>query len=104
MWAVVATYLGVATATRKVQERSRLGWGYCAKLRSLFHLPHHLWGLATMTGVGTVAMFLLGRPDDIITNREQTCRQPNDLWVCHLARDSYPTVGEMTWSPPTHSK
>jgi uncharacterized membrane protein YoaK (UPF0700 family) len=33
----------------------------------LLFFPFHLWGLATLIGVGSVAVSLLRRPDDIIT-------------------------------------
>ena len=33
----------------------------------LLFFPFHFWGMATLIGVGAVAMSLLGRADDVIT-------------------------------------
>jgi uncharacterized membrane protein YgaE (UPF0421/DUF939 family) len=72
MWAVVATVFvyrysceeSVAAALSRMGATS-LSFALC--FIYLLFFPFHIWGMATLIGVGAVAMSLLGRPDDIIT-------------------------------------
>ena len=72
MWAVVATIFvyrygydeSVGAALSRIGATS-LSFALC--FIYLLFFPFHLWGMATLIGVGAVAMSLLGRPDDIIT-------------------------------------
>jgi uncharacterized membrane protein YgaE (UPF0421/DUF939 family) len=72
MWAVVATVFvyrygyeqSVRAALSRVEATS-LSFVLCFIYLLLF--PFHLWGMATLIGVGAVAMSLLGRPEDVIT-------------------------------------
>ena len=72
MWAVVATIFvyrygyeqSVGAALSRMGATS-LSFALC--FIYLLFFPFHLWGLATLIGVGVVAMSLLGRPDDGIT-------------------------------------
>ncbi|HTF67407.1 MAG TPA: FUSC family protein [Edaphobacter sp.] len=59
----------------------------------LLFFPFHLWGLATLIGVGAVAMSLLGRPNDIITTGITTAVvmvvaavSPNHAWKQPILR------------------
>src|SRR5277367_1204462 len=72
MWAVVATvfvyrygYEESVGAALSRMGATALSFVLC--FIYLLFFPFHLWGLATLIGGGTVAMFLLGRQDDIIT-------------------------------------
>jgi uncharacterized membrane protein YccC len=72
MWAVAATIFvyrrsyeeSVGAALSRMAATS-LSFALC--LVYLILLPFHLWGMATLIGVGAVTMSLLGRSDDIIT-------------------------------------
>ncbi len=72
MWAVVATIFvyrygyeqSVSAALSRVSATS-LSFILC--FMYLLFFPFHLWGMATLIGVGAVAMSLLGRPEDVIT-------------------------------------
>jgi len=72
MWAVAATIFvyrrsydeSVGAALSRMAATS-LSFALCLVYLILF--PFHLWGMATLIGVGAVTMSLLGRPDDIIT-------------------------------------
>jgi uncharacterized membrane protein YccC len=72
MWAVVATVFvyryrceeSVAAALSRMGATS-LSFDLC--FIYLLFFPFHFWGMATLIGVGSVAMSLLGRPDDVIT-------------------------------------
>jgi uncharacterized membrane protein YgaE (UPF0421/DUF939 family) len=72
MWAVVATVFvyrysceeSVAAALSRMGATS-LSFALC--FIYLLFFPFHIWGMATLIGVGAVAMSLLGRPDDVIT-------------------------------------
>jgi porin len=72
MWAVVATvfvyrysYEESMGAALSRMGATSLSFALC--FIYLLFFPFHLWGLATLIGVGAVAMSLLGRPDDGIT-------------------------------------
>jgi len=72
MWAVVATVFvyrygyeqSVGAALSRMGATS-LSFALC--FIYLLFLAFHLWGMATLIGVGAVAMSLHGRPDDVIT-------------------------------------
>jgi uncharacterized membrane protein YgaE (UPF0421/DUF939 family) len=72
MWAVVATVFvyrysyeeSVAAASSRIGATS-LSLALC--FIYLLFFPFHFWGMATLIGIGAVAMSLLGRPDDVIT-------------------------------------
>jgi len=72
MWAVVATVFvyrysyeeSVGAALSRMGATS-LSFALC--FIYLLFFPFHFWGMATLIGVGAVAMSLLGRPDDVIT-------------------------------------
>jgi uncharacterized membrane protein YgaE (UPF0421/DUF939 family) len=72
MWAVVATvfvyrysYEGSVAAALSRMGATSLSFALC--FIYLLFFPFHLWGMATLIGIGAVAMSLLGRPDDVIT-------------------------------------
>jgi uncharacterized membrane protein YccC len=72
MWAVAATvfvyrysYEESAGAALSRMRATSLSFALC--FIYLLFFPFHLWGLATLIGVGAVVMPLLGRPDDVIT-------------------------------------
>jgi porin len=72
MWAVVATIFvyryGYEQSVRTALSRIGATWlSFALCFIYLLFLPFHLWGLATLIGVGAVTMSLLGRPDDVIT-------------------------------------
>src|SRR5258708_22555300 len=72
MWVVVATVFvyrygyeqSVAAALSRVGATS-LSFVLC--FIYLLFFPFHLWGMATLIGIGAVAMSQLGRPEDVIT-------------------------------------
>jgi uncharacterized membrane protein YccC len=72
MWAVAATVYvyryryeeSVGAALSRIGATS-LSFALC--FIYLLFFPFHLWGLATLIGVGAVVMSLLGRPGDVIT-------------------------------------
>ena len=72
MWAVVATVFvyrysyeeSVGAALSRMGATS-LSFALC--FIYLLFFPFHFWGMATLIGVGAVAMSLLGRADDVIT-------------------------------------
>src|SRR5216684_5988415 len=72
MWAVVATIFvyrygyrqSVGAALSRVWATS-LSFALC--FIYLLFFPFQLWGLATLIGIGAVAMSLLDRPEDVIT-------------------------------------
>jgi uncharacterized membrane protein YccC len=72
MWAVVATIFvyrygyeeSVGAALSRVGATS-LSFVLC--FIYLLFFPFHLWGMATLIGVGAIVMSLLGRKDEIIT-------------------------------------
>jgi uncharacterized membrane protein YccC len=72
MWAVVATvfvyrysYEESTGAALSRMGATSLSFALC--FIYLLFFPFHLWGLATLIGIGAVTMSLLGRPDEIIT-------------------------------------
>jgi uncharacterized membrane protein YccC len=72
MWAVVATvfvyryrYAPSVRAALSRMAATALSFALC--FIYLLFFPFHLWGMATLIGIGAVAMFLLGEPEDIIT-------------------------------------
>jgi hypothetical protein len=72
MWAVVATVFvyrysyeqSVGAALSRMGATS-LSFTLC--FIYLLFFPFHLWGMALLIGVGSIAMPLLGRPHDIVT-------------------------------------
>jgi uncharacterized membrane protein YgaE (UPF0421/DUF939 family) len=72
MWAAVATIFvyrfsyeqSIGAAVARIAATS-VSFLLCLIYLSAF--PFHLWGLATLIGIGAVAMSVIGRPDDIIT-------------------------------------
>src|SRR5260370_10649080 len=72
MWAVVATifvyrYSYEASAGAALSRMGATSLSFALCFIYLLFFPFHLWGLATLIGVGSVAVSLLRRPDDIIT-------------------------------------
>jgi uncharacterized membrane protein YccC len=72
MWAVVATVFvyrysceqSVQAALSRMAATS-VSFALCLVYVLIFSF--HLWGMATLIGIGTVAVVLIGRPDDIVT-------------------------------------
>lgn len=72
MWAVVATIF-VYRFSREESVHSALSrmaatlvsFVLCLAYLALF--PFHVWGMAALIGIGTVAVALMGRPEDTIT-------------------------------------
>src|SRR5216684_3090787 len=105
MWAVVATIFvyrysyqqSVRAALSRVAATS-LSFILC--LMYLLFFPFHLWGMATLIGVGAVAMSLLGRPEDVITTGITTtvvmivaAISPDHAWKQPILRLLDTTVG-----------
>jgi hypothetical protein len=72
MWAVVATIFvfrqSEAESLRSALSRlasTLVSFVLC--LAYLLFFPFHLWGMAALIGIGTVAVSLMGRADDSIT-------------------------------------
>jgi uncharacterized membrane protein YccC len=72
MWAVVATIF-VYRYSRRESVHSALSRmaatlvSFVLCLAYLCFLPFHVWGMAALIGIATVAVTLMGRPDDTIT-------------------------------------
>ena len=105
MWAVVATVFvyrysyeqSVGAALSRMGATS-VSFALC--FIYLLFFPFHLWGMATLIGVGAVAMSLLGRPDDIITTGITTAVvmvvaaiSPDHAWRQPILRVVDTTVG-----------
>ena len=105
MWAVVATIFvyrygyeqSVGAALSRVAATS-LSFVLC--FIYLLFFPFDLWGLATLIGVGAVAMSLLGRPEDVITTGITTAVvmvvaaiSPDHAWKQPILRLLDTTVG-----------
>jgi Fusaric acid resistance protein-like len=72
MWAVVATIFvyrdSNAEIVRSALSRmaaTTVSFALCLVYLLIF--PFHLWGMAALIGIGTVAVTLIGRPDDSVT-------------------------------------
>jgi uncharacterized membrane protein YccC len=72
MWAVVSTIFvyryGWDESVRSALSRmaaTLVSFVLCLAYLSLF--PFHVWGMVALIGIGTVAVTLMGRPDDTIT-------------------------------------
>ncbi len=66
----------------------------------LLFFPFHLWGMATLIGIGAVAMSLLDRPEDVITTGITTAVvmvvaaiSPEHAWKQPILRVMDTTVG-----------
>ena len=105
MWAVVATIFvyrfsheqSAGAALSRIGATS-LSFALC--FIYLLFFPFHVWGLATLIGVGAIAMSLLGRPDDIITTGITTAVvmvvaaiSPNHAWMQPILRMVDTVVG-----------
>ena len=98
MWAVVASifvyrysYEESAGAALSRMGATSLSFALCFVY--LLFFPFRLWGLATLIGVGSVAMSLLRRPDDVITTGITTAVvmvvaaiSPDDAWKQPILR------------------
>ena len=72
MWAVVSTNFvyrhGLEESARWALSRmSATLVSFVLCLAYLAFFPFHVWGMAALIGIGTVAVTLMGRPDDTIT-------------------------------------
>ena len=72
MWAVVSTIFvyrnGWNESLRSAlsrMEATLVSFVLCLAYLAFF--PFHVWGMAALIGIGTVAVTLMGRPDDSIT-------------------------------------
>lgn len=59
----------------------------CALFGYLLIFPFHLWGMASLIGIGAIAVTMIGRPDDTITTSITTAVVmvvaaigPHDAW------------------------
>ena len=92
MWAVIATIFvsrnslseSVGAALSRMAA-TLVSFALC--LVYLLILPFHVWGLATLIGLGAIIVTMLGRPDDIITTSITTAVvlvvaaiAPHDAW------------------------
>ena len=105
MWAVVATIFvyrygyqqSVGAALSRVWATS-LSFILC--FMYLLFFPFHVWGMATLIGIGAVAMSLLDRPEDVITTGITTAVvmvvaaiSPEHAWKQPILRVMDMTVG-----------
>jgi uncharacterized membrane protein YgaE (UPF0421/DUF939 family) len=105
MWAVVATIFvyrhsyqqSVRAALSRVAATS-LSFILCFIYLLLF--PFNVWGMATLIGIGAVAMSLLDRPEDVITTGITTAVvmvvaaiSPDHVWKQPILRVLDTTVG-----------
>jgi uncharacterized membrane protein YccC len=72
MWAVVATIFVYRDSNAEIVRSalSRMAATTVSFVLCLVYLlifPFHLWGMAALIGIGTVAVTLIGRPDDSVT-------------------------------------
>jgi uncharacterized membrane protein YgaE (UPF0421/DUF939 family) len=72
MWAVAATifvyrYSHAESVGAALSRMAATSVSFALCLVYLLIFPFHLWGMATLIGIGAVAVTLMGRPDDTIT-------------------------------------
>jgi hypothetical protein len=72
MWAVAATifvyrYSHAENVSAALSRMSATLVSFSLCFVYLLFLPFHLWGMAALIGIGSIAVTLMGRPDDIIT-------------------------------------
>jgi uncharacterized membrane protein YccC len=72
MWAVVATifvyrYSYEQSVVGALSRLAATSLSFVLCFIYLLLLPFHVWGMAALIGLGSVAMSLLGRVDDVIT-------------------------------------
>jgi uncharacterized membrane protein YccC len=105
MWAVIATIFvyrcGYQQSTGAALSRiaaTALSFVLCFLYLLVF--PFHLWGLASLIGVGAIVMSLLGRSDDVITTGITTtvvmvvaAISPEHAWMQPLLRMADTIVG-----------
>jgi len=92
MWAVVATIFvfrnGYAESVRASVSRMSATSVSCALcFLYLLMLPFHVWGMAGLIAIGTIALAMIGRADDIMTTSITTAVvmvvaavSPHDAW------------------------
>jgi uncharacterized membrane protein YccC len=92
MWAVVATifvyrqsYTESAGAALSRMAATVVSFGLCFVY--LLILPFNIWGMAGLIAIGTIALAMIGRPDDIVTTSITTtvvmvvaAIGPQDAW------------------------
>jgi uncharacterized membrane protein YgaE (UPF0421/DUF939 family) len=98
MWAVVATvfvyrYSYEESAGAALSRMGATSLSFVLCFIYLLFFPFHLWGLATLIGIGAVTMSLLGRPDETITTGITTAvvmvvaaMSPNHAWKQPILR------------------
>src|SRR5260370_14524542 len=123
MWAVVATifvyrYSYEASAGAALSRMGATSLSFALCFIYLLFFPFHLWGLATLIGVGSVAVSLLRRPDDIVTTGITTAVvmvvaaiSPDHAWKQPILRVVDTIVGvpfrvtrawtSLVWLPPS---
>jgi uncharacterized membrane protein YccC len=105
MWAVIATiFVYRYSQTESIRSAlSRMAATFVSFVLCqvyLVLLPFHLWGMAALIGIGTVAVTLMGRADDTITTGITTTVimvvadiNPHDAWRQPILRMVDTTVG-----------
>ncbi len=98
MWAVIATVFVYRTSYRESISASLtrvastlVSFALC--LVYLLITSFHPWGLAVLIGIGTLALALIGRPEDIVTTGITTsvvmvvaALSPHDAWEQPILR------------------
>ena len=105
MWAVVATLFvhrysyeqSVRAALSRIAATS-VNFALCLVYLLIF--PFHLWGMAALIGIGTVALAVIGRPDDTVTTGITTAvimvvaaLSPQNAWRVPILRMVDTVVG-----------
>ena len=98
MWAVIATVFVYRTSYRKsitvalTRVASTLA-SFALCLVYVLMTSFHPWGLALLIGIGTLALTLVGRPDEIVTTGITTsvvmvvaALSPHDAWEQPILR------------------
>jgi hypothetical protein len=72
MWAVVATifvyrYSHAESVHAALSRMAATSISFALCLIYLLIFPFHLWGMATLIGIGAIVVTAMGRPDDTIT-------------------------------------
>jgi hypothetical protein len=72
MWSVAATifvcrYSPTESLLAALSRMAATSVSFALCLVYLLIFPFHLWGMATLIGIGTVVVMTMGRPDDTIT-------------------------------------
>jgi uncharacterized membrane protein YgaE (UPF0421/DUF939 family) len=105
MWAVVATIFvyrnSQAESVRAALSRmaaSSVSFALC--LIYLLIFPFHVWGMAALIGIGTIAVTIIGRPDDTVTTGITIAvvmvvadLSPHDAWRQPILRLADTAVG-----------